>query len=474
MEINVNKQRVLSLFSLVMINVIAIDSLRNVPAAAEYGTSLIFYYVIAAMLFFIPSAMVAAELATGWPKDGGVYIWVREAFGAQWGLLAIWLQWIENVIWYPTIMSFIAATLLFAINPALVEQKIYLLSVMLILFWGATILNMMGMRVSALLSTLSAIFGTLLPMLLIIFLGALWILQGHPSNISLTPHALFPDLTHITNLTFLTGVLLSLVGVELSAAYAQSVRNPQRDYPRAMLISVSIIIVSLIFSSLAIAIVLPKEKINLVDGLVEAFGAFFDAYHMSWMTGVIAAVIIIGGIGNVAAWILGPSKGLLAASRDGRLPRVFAHENRHGAPAPLLILQAIIFTVLCSVFLLMPSVSSSYWVLTALTTQLYMVMYFLMFAAGIRLRYLKPNVVRSYRLPGGNLGMWIVAGIGACACLIAIAIGFLPPTGFNYGSIQRYELILITGFVLLSIPPFIYTGVRRLLASSASGNMHFI
>ena len=91
------KNRALSVFSLVMINIIAIDSLRNVPAAAEYGSSLVVYYALAAILFFIPSAFVSAELATGWPKNGGIYIWVREAFGPRWGLFAIWLQWIENV-----------------------------------------------------------------------------------------------------------------------------------------------------------------------------------------------------------------------------------------------------------------------------------------------------------------------------------------------------------------------------------------
>jgi len=78
-------RRSLSVFSLIMINIIAIDSLRNIPAAAEYGFSILFYYAVAATTFFIPSALVSAELATGWPKTGGVYIWVREAFGPHWG-----------------------------------------------------------------------------------------------------------------------------------------------------------------------------------------------------------------------------------------------------------------------------------------------------------------------------------------------------------------------------------------------------
>lgn len=462
------KTRVLSVFSLVMINVIAIDSLRNVPAAAEYGLSLIFYYALAALLFFIPSAMVSAELATGWPVDGGVYVWVREAFGRKTGLVAIWLQWIENVIWYPTIMSFIAGTILFSINPASAENKFYLLAIMLVLFWAATFLNMQGMKISALISEVSAITGTLIPMFFIIALGSLWLFQGKTSHINFSLQSLVPNLNNFTNLTYLTGILLSLVGVELSATYAQSVRNPQRDYPKAMLISVLIIISSLTLSSLAIAIVLPKEDINLVHGLVKAFSEFFKAYDLSWMTQIVALIIIVGGFGSVAAWILGPSKGLFAASLDGNIPRVFKMTNQKGAPAALLFLQAVIFTILCSLFLFMPSVSSSYWILTALTTQLYMLMYFMMFIAAIKLRYSKPNVARSYRIPGGKLGIWIVGGVGAITSLGAIVIGFLPPQGFNYGSLLNYELILGLGFILLSIPPVIYSFVQQRMTETSS------
>src|SRR6478672_5976935 len=104
-----HSKKVLSVFSLVMINIIAVDSLRTLPISAKLGMSLIFYYVIAALIFFIPVALVAAELATAFPNTGGIYVWVREAFGKRVGFITIWLQWIYNVVWYPTILAFIAA-----------------------------------------------------------------------------------------------------------------------------------------------------------------------------------------------------------------------------------------------------------------------------------------------------------------------------------------------------------------------------
>lgn len=456
-----SKKRMLTVFSIVMINVIAIDSLRNVPAAAEYGSSLVFYYALAALCFFIPSAFVAAELATGWPKNGGIYIWVREAFGPRWGLFAIWLQWIENVIWYPTIMSFIASTLLFTIDPALANDKHILLPVIITLFWLATLLNLYGMRLSAIVSSVTALLGTLLPMIFIIILGIIWLVKGNHSQISFAPREFIPNLTKIDNLAYLTAILLSLVGMELSATHAQDVRNPQRDYPKAALISVFLIVFTLVFSSLAIAIVIPQHDIQLVSGLVQAFSIFFEAYHMPWMTHIIAGMIIIGGFGGVAAWIIGPSKGLMIAAQDNKLPKIMQHTNKFGSPRNLLILQGFIFTILCAVFILIPSVSGAYMILTALTTQLYMLMYALMFIAAIHLRYKRPDVKRSYKVPGGNWGMWLVAGIGTITSIGAIFIGFLPPPGIDVGNPKHYQILLLLGFLLLSLPPYVFHLIQK-------------
>src|SRR5687768_10340652 len=104
-------KKILGTFSLIMINVIAVDSLRSLPFSATYGFSLVFYYLVAAITFFYPVSLVVAELATAWPNKGGIYVWVREAFGERWGFLVIWLQWVYNIAWYPTILSFLAGAL---------------------------------------------------------------------------------------------------------------------------------------------------------------------------------------------------------------------------------------------------------------------------------------------------------------------------------------------------------------------------
>ncbi len=456
MKMKSNKpRRVLSIFTLVMINVIAVDSLRTLPISAEYGTAAIFYYTLAAILFFVPTALVAAELATGWPKTGGIYVWVREAFGNKVGFLVTWLVWVYNVVWFPTIMVFLAGTIAYLINPALAHSKLYLLSTILILFWGATIINCFGMRISGLVSIIGALIGTLLPMFFIIILGVFWFTAGNKIQIHLTPYSIVPSIHSLKNLALLVGVIFGLVGMEMSAVHAEEVKNPQRDYPKALLYSTLIIYISMVLGSLAIAVVVPQKHLSLVTGLIDAFRIFFIHFNMQWMLPVIIFCILIGGFSGVSAWIIGCSKGLLVASRDGSFPAIFGRVNKHGVPVPILILQGVIFTLLCSIFLLMPTLNSSYWLLTAMTAQLAMLVYIGMFAAVIKLRYSQPDKPRAFKIPGGNIMIWLIAGLALLTCLCAIAVGFLPPSQFKTGNVFRYEAILVSGIAFFCILPLI-------------------
>ena len=450
-------KRVLGVFVLAMMNVAVIASLRVLPMMAEEGFSLVFFFVAAALVFLIPTALVSAELATGWTKQGGVYLWVKEAFGGRWGFLAIWLQWIQNVIWYPTVLSFAGATLAYMINPSLANNKVYMLAVILTVYWGSTLASFRGMRTTGWLSTVGALAGTLVPGAAIIILGLIWFFSGNVPQISMTAKDLFPDMTSIRNIVFLAGVLLTYAGMEVSAVHAQEVKNPQKNYPRAIFLAVLIILVVVILGSLSIAVVVPQPKISLVAGLMQAFTMFFNDYHLKWIVPVVAFMITLGALGQVSAWIVGPSKGLFATAKEGDLPPFFQRVNKNGVPINLLAVQGCIVTILSLVFLLMPDVSSSYWLLSVLTVQLYLIMYILLYSAAIKLRYSKPNVQRAYKIPGGNWGMWIVAGVGILGALFAIFIGFFPPAQLKSESILFYGLFLAVGIlVMCGVPLVIY------------------
>ena len=130
---------------------------------------------------------------------------------------------------------------------------------------------------------------------------------------------------------------------------------------------------------------------------------------------------------TVITWTLGPSKGLLEVAKEGYLPPFWQKRNRYDIPVRILTLQAIIPSLIATVIFFMPTISGAFWVMMALSAQLYMMMYLLMFSAAIRLRYSKPDVARPYKIPGGKTGMFCVAGLGFLTSLVSMAAGFIPP-----------------------------------------------
>ncbi len=451
----------LSIFMLAMMNVAAIGGLKNWPTIAEYGFSSLFLFLLATLVFFLPTALVSAELATGWPKTGGVYAWVKEAFGHKAGFLAIWLLWIQNVVWYPTMLSFIASTLAYLINPALIHNKFYMLSMIISIFWIVTCINFRGMRLSGWISSFGVIVGNFLPGLIIIVLGALWYFQGKPLEIPLDRAHVIPDFSSLQHLVFFAGLILSLCAIEMSAVHAKDVENPQKNYPKAILISAILIIGSSILGVLAISAVVPQKEISLTAGSMQAIYALFEAYHLSGLIPLLVVLVVIGALASLSTWITGPSSGLLAAAQGGDLPPFFRKLNKHNMPVALLITQAIIMTLLSSLFIFMPTVDSAFWILTALVAEAYLVMYVLLFGAAIRLRYTKASTPRAYKVPGGKIGMWIVAGTGILSSLFATIVSFLPPAQIPTGNKIFYMSFLSIGLTLICLTPFVILRCKK-------------
>lgn len=443
--------KALSVFSLVMINIIAVDSIRTLPIAASFGPSLVLIYLVSAFIFFFPIGLITAELATTWPQNGGIYIWVREAFGSKLGFLVVYLQWIYNIVWYPTILTLVAGTVAYLLDPNLIQDPIFMSVSVLFIFWFCTLLNCFGMRLSSLISTLGSILGTLLPMLIIIGLALSWFLKGKPIAIDFNLKSFVPEFNSISDLVFATAIFYSLMGLEMSSVHASEVKSPQKDYPKALLISALVILLSLILSSLAVALIVPKAELDIVVGIMQAFNHFFADLGVPQMSQWIAVTIVIGGIGGVAAWIIGPAKGLLASSAEN-LPAFFQKTNRFGVPIPLLFCQALIGSLLTLSFLWMPTVTGAYWLLSTMATQLAILMYAIVFVAAIRLRYCRKNTERPFKIPGGNYGMWLVGLVGLITCLLVLSLGFVPPTSIDVGNIWVYDGILISGMLLILLP----------------------
>ena len=348
----------------------------------------------------------------------------------------------------------------FLINPELASNRYFIIAVILAIYWGATFANFYGTRLSGLISSICVISGVFIPTITLIVLSVFYVRSGQPIHMdfSLTLHDLLPSFGG--SMPLFLSFIFGFVGIEVSASHAREVHNPRRNYPIAVFSAAIVGFILTLLGGMAIAFVLPAGNIDLVSGAMQTFAAIFKVYHLSWLTPLAAFLISFGAAGQVSTWITGPVEGLFAAGRAGNLPPIFQKQNARGAPRNLLILQAVLISFIAFTFLLVPDVSIGFLILTSMAVLLYSMMYAIMFVAAIRLRYTHPDTPRSYRVPCGNAGMWLVGVVGCLTALSCFLIGFLPPEGVRI-SAKMYIYVMMLGVGFLLILPFIIRRMRK-------------
>lgn len=456
------EKKPLNSFTLGMMNVAIVASLQMMTACAVYGSSLLLFYLIAVIAFYVPCLLIIAELATASPQTGGSYIWVEKAFGKQWGFFAVCLQWFSNLIWYPTIFMLISTSFAYLIDPDLATNKAYILTSMLALFWGITILNAFGIKISSLASSLSAIVGIILPTLILAFLGIAWIVKSGHSYIHFSWRDLLPQSTDGSQFAFLTQIMVSLLGLEMAVVHAGDVNNPRKSIPKALAFSALLILIIVIAAPISIAAVIPTKEIGVIGGLFDAFKVVFAHFSFHpWTYLLIVGLIFIGNSGSVTAWMISVTRGMHVASIECGMPSYFQKTNRFKAPLGILILEALLFSLFAVLFLYFETISNAYWILLTLTSQVSLIYYLLLFASAVKIKKSTPVSQESFKVPGGLRGTKIAAFLGSCATLSAITLGFFPP---NHGTVVAswiYPFLLAGGIFFILCLPFALLKLRK-------------
>jgi glutamate:GABA antiporter len=444
----------LSVTRLILISLASIISIRSLPMMASTGMSLFFFYLAATIFYLIPSTLIYAELVSALPIAGGIYAWSRRAFGEKTALVTVWTEWFNNIIGVPTSLSFLAAAFAYIINPALAQHKFFMFTTMLVVIWAVTFLNFFPLKKSTILNALGAWMGILIPGALLTIFGLVWLGMGYKPQISFSLHDIFPPL-ELKNFVFLLGVFSSYAGMQILGFHVKNVRHPQSEIPRAMVRSTFFIVAVTVLGALSIAVVVPRSELNLVSSVYEGFSLFLNKFNLGWALYIVVLMIIVGSLSSISSWLNGPARAFATAAQEGIFPRWLGKENCHGMPVNVLLMQAMVASVLSTLFLYADSLSAAFWMLMALTSQYTLVMDILIFASVIKLRYSEPELTRPFKIAGGNFGVWMIAGFSILVCVITIGLGFIPPAGIKIGSLAKFETIMIVGNVLYIIIPFI-------------------
>ena len=466
----------MSTWQLALMTAAAVISLRGLPMMAQEELTMFFYILFATVLFLIPASLVSAELGGAFAaKGGGVYTWVKEAYNKKTGFLAVFLQWIQNVAWYPIVLGFAAAAIGYTIGrPELAGNGKFVGIFSIAVYWLATLLTFKGSSIVSKITSRGFLIGTVLPGIVIVVMALIWLIGGNPvafkelptsasEIVSVTaghPHPrFFPHMTGLGNLAFLAGIVLLFAGVEVQAVHANELRNPQKQYPKAMFIAAVLSFLLFTLGALAMAIITPYKDMSLQAGLMESFRYVFDHYHVGWMTNVVSLLVAFGALAGIMSWIAGPSRGLLWTARDGELPQALTKTNKNGVQKNILFIQGGIVTLLSLLYIFIKDVNVAWFLLSALTAGLYLIMYMLMYASAIKLRRTRPDLPRTYKVPGGNTGMWLVAGIGFLAVLFSFILTFFPPSQLPVGSPAAYTGLVAGGTLLFAAIPLVISSM---------------
>jgi glutamate:GABA antiporter len=443
--------------ALALITVGSVGNLGSDPPLAVLGLASVFLYVLPALVFFLPITLVAAELASGWP--GGVYNWVDKGISPPMGLLAIWCEFAQTIFFYPALLAYVADTLAYAIDPRLAGNGIYTAAIIIVLFWGGVLVASRGVPFVAGLASGGTMIGTLIPGAIIVALGAAYLLQGNHPVAPMTARQLLPPWHGLASIVLVVNSFFTYAGIEVNAVHVNDLRNPAQEYPRAIFVAMALVLAILIVPTLAISWVIPAHQISFTAGVMQAFGRLLTHFGVGFALPLVAVALAAGALAGMLTWLDGPSDGLRRIGREqGFLPPYFQKVNGRGIEVRILAAQGAVITLIALLYAFIPSVSHAYWIFVTMATQVYLIMYVLMFIAAIKLRRAQPDHPRGYRAPA----LTLLCVLGVVSSVAALVIGFIPPAQFGQSNPLTYAVLILAGILAIGIaPPLLMDRFRK-------------
>jgi glutamate:GABA antiporter len=408
-------ERVLGRADLVLFTVCAILTIDTLASSAAMGFAWFSWWVITMTVFFIPYGLITAELGAAWPGEGGVYVWVREAFGPKWGSAAAWMYWINNAYWIPSVYLIFAGTFgqMFLKTHSAWQDA----AIAIVLTWVTVGIGIVRLEVSKWVPNLGAVVKALIFLALGV-LGLSALFRGHSSATRFSASALAPKWND--SLAYLPALLYSTFGFELMSSAGGEMKNPKRDVPTVIFWSGALIAILYSFAAGGILFAVPIEKLSIVTGTWDALAVLGKEWGRAGDT-----VVFLLGLGflyacvaNVVTWSLGANRVAAVAAEEGMLPAALGRLHpRFKTPYVAFATMGVVSTVLLiGGALFSSSQSNIFWMAFRLTALCLLLCYLLVFPAFLVLRTRRPDHPRPYRVPGGHG----TATVAAWACTLYI------------------------------------------------------
>lgn len=442
-------ERRLTLRDMVLLNIVAILSLRWLATSAATGPSALVLWVLAALFFFIPMGFAVSALSVRHPDAGGLYAWTKRAYGDRHGFICGWCYWTNNLLYYPNLLLSTAAILTYTFGKGgtgLENDLGFVLPTTLVMLWFATLINVAGVATGRWLQNTGAI-ATFLPGIALIVLGIVTVTtRGSANEFTLT--TMTPNLRDFSAVNLWASIAFAFAGLELAPTMAAEVREPERTLKRAVVIAAPLILLVYMLGTTSVLWIVPHKDVNIVTGILQAIdlGAGSLGVAFGWISAVAAGLVVIGNLGGVGAWLTGPARIALTIGIDRYFPTAFGRIHpRYKTPYVALFVQAAVGTI----FLLLgvlgrgTTVQTVYLILLDTMLLLYFIPFLYLFASYLRIEAPHANGL-------GKLRITATATSGFLLTLFAMVVACVPPT--STPSVAVFEAKVVGGalFFLLA------------------------
>jgi amino acid transporter len=441
-------RKTMGFWDVLLFNIATVLGPRWIAAAGHNGTSSISLWILAAVFFFLPGALVINELSSRFPEEGGLYVWSREAFGDFHGFIAGWTYWIYTVFYFPGLLLASASMSAYIIGgrgAELAQNRTFLLSVSLAMLLVAVLLNIIGLNVGKWLQNAGGV-GTYVPLLMLGGVGALVVLR-HGSATHFTFANMMPAWNWDT-VNFWSQIAFAFTGLELVSAMSEEIRDPRRTLPRAAYGASALIALMYIAGTFAILALVPAADLDPQSGVFHAITLGSVALRLGFL-GILAAILVtVGNAGGVGSTVAGIARVPFVVGIDRYLPAAFGKIHpRWKTPYISILVQAIVSGAILLVSQINDSTRGAYQFLIDAAIILYFIPFLYMFAAVIKLARRRDRTENPHAVlvPGGLPGVWICGGLGFVVVLIGIFVSLVPP-GDSTNKLG-FELKLVGGTI---------------------------
>lgn len=432
---------------------------ESVVPTAAIGNSQYFWWILLIIAFCLPYGLITAELGSTFDSEGGMYDWVKKAFGKRWAARVAWNYWINFPLWIASLAVAVTDVVMGIFGVEL--SVLGLLVLQLSYTWLVSFLGTQRIGESKWIVNL----GTFFKILFMVALGLLgiyvFIKTGESANPVESVTDLFPSLD-LAGLSFISVIIFNFLGFEVVATFADDMENPKKEIPKALIIGGALMALFYVLPATGINIAMTTEQAE-ASGITDSFAILLTSLGVN--ADIIRFIVIAVGlmfiytmVANIVSWSFGVNSVAKYSADDGGLPKVFGKTNADGVPYMASIINGIVATVICVVGIILGEVSDNasnlFWTFFSFSLVTLLISYIPLFPTFLKLRK-TDKTKRAYKVPGGNFVLNLITWVPLV--LLVAGVIFTLFIDFTYESIMA-NLPLIIGVIISFI-------VQEILAS---------